>query len=147
MCTFQQRSAIAYGSRHIGSARLQQLYMFLPSGLLLSFCAASQAVGIHRVLGIGTKAWTGLDHSTIDPIVSNFGVAWDESIFGFRFPLIFQIRCQKGLHRWHGGSPCRAKGVQRWMLTGSLQDFQSPIRGRNDALGLRSVNTIFHHHD
>ena len=50
-----------------GSARLRQLFEFLPSGLLLSFCEASQAVGIHRVLGIGTRAWAGLDHSTTDP--------------------------------------------------------------------------------
>ena len=49
------------------SACLRQLFVFLPSGLLLSFCEASQAVGIHRVLGIGTRAWAGLDHSTIDP--------------------------------------------------------------------------------
>ena len=60
-----------------GSARLRQLFEFLPSGLLLSFCEASQAGGIHRDLGIGTRAWAGLDHSASDPFVSNFGVAWE----------------------------------------------------------------------
>ena len=50
-----------------GSARLRQLFEFLPSGLLLSFCEASQAGGIHRDLGMGTRAWAGLDHSASDP--------------------------------------------------------------------------------
>ena len=36
------------------------------------------------------------------PFDSNFGVAWGKSIFGFRLPLIFQIGCKEGLHRWHG---------------------------------------------
>ncbi len=41
---------------------------------------------------------------TIQQVIpfSNFGVVWEESIFGFRLPLIFQIGCKDGLHRWHG---------------------------------------------
>ena len=68
VCPFQQHSAVL--PTEVGtfrSACLRQLFVFLPSGLLLSFCEASQAVGIRRVLGIGTRAWAWLDHSTIDP--------------------------------------------------------------------------------
>jgi len=78
-----------------GSACLRQLFEFLPSGLLLSFCEASQAVGIHRVLGIGTRAWAGLDHSTIDPFQQP-RCRWGKTIFNWMqrriAPMAWQVQ-------------------------------------------------------
>ena len=37
--------------------RLRQLFVFVPSNLPLSFCEASQAGGICKDLGMGTRAW------------------------------------------------------------------------------------------
>ena len=36
------------------------------------------------------------------PLSATSVVPGNESIFGFRLPLIFQIGCKEGLHRWHG---------------------------------------------
>ena len=81
-----------------GSARLRQLFEFVPSSLLHSFCEASQAGGIHRNLGIGTRAWAGLDHSTIDPF-QQLRCRWGKSIFNWMQRMIAPMAWQVQLHQ------------------------------------------------
>ena len=53
---------VAFGSYHLRVVCLRQLLEFVPSDLLLSFCEASQAGGIRRDLGMGTRAWAEISH-------------------------------------------------------------------------------------
>ena len=69
--------SVAFGSYHIWFVCFRQLIEFVPSNLLLSFCEASQAGGIRKDLGMGTRAWAEISHSASCPFVSNFSVAWD----------------------------------------------------------------------
>ena len=79
--------------------RLRQLFVFVPSNLPLSFCEASQAGGIRKDLGMRTRAWAEISAIWADPRSATSALPGNKCITGFRWPLIFQIGCNGGLHR------------------------------------------------